>query len=204
MGRTPGAAALQLKCQTYHNCSLIPLLAMRDSGFSFRTPEALQHRLWIVWLSDLLYAILFVWVYVRGREDKPSPARGFRYGVLMTLFTIVPNSLNEYAVDNLPHMLVVKMGGCGRRGAGDPRVPGCGHLPEEDRSRCRRHSQKCLILEAIRAWLEAERFCRRLWRTRATPKNKSAPDSGSQKGAPRTALPLETTRGTGWVCYQGT
>src|ERR1700746_1237364 len=50
---------------------------MRDSGFSFRTPEALQHRLWIIWLSDLLYAILFVWVYVRGREDKPWPAQGF-------------------------------------------------------------------------------------------------------------------------------
>ena len=81
---------------------------MRDSGFSFRTPEALQHRLWIIWLSDLLYAILFVWVYVRGREDKPWPAQGFRYGVLMTLFTIVPSSLNEYAVYNLPHMLVVK------------------------------------------------------------------------------------------------
>jgi hypothetical protein len=81
---------------------------MRDGGFSFRTPEALQHRLWIIWLSDLLYAILFVRVYVRGREDKPWPTQGFRYGVLMTFFTIVPSSLNEYAVYNLPHMLVVK------------------------------------------------------------------------------------------------
>jgi hypothetical protein len=81
---------------------------MRDSGFSFRTPEALQHRLVVIWISDLVYAILFVWVYVRGREPKPWPGQGLRYGVLMTFFTIVPSSLNEYAVYNLPHMLVVK------------------------------------------------------------------------------------------------
>jgi hypothetical protein len=34
--------------------------------------------------------------------------QGFRYGVLMTLFTIVPCALNDYAVYNVPHMLVVK------------------------------------------------------------------------------------------------
>jgi hypothetical protein len=82
--------------------------AMRDDGFSFRTPDALQHRLWLIWLSDLLYAILFVWVYVRGREDTPWIGQGLRYGVLMTLFTIVPSALNEYVTYNLQHMLVVK------------------------------------------------------------------------------------------------
>ena len=81
---------------------------MREDGFSFRTPEALQHRLWLIWLSDLLYAILFVWVYVRGREDKAWIGQGLRYGVLMTLFTIVPSALNEYITYNLQHMLVVK------------------------------------------------------------------------------------------------
>jgi hypothetical protein len=88
--------------------------AMRDDGFSFRTPDALRHRLWLIWLSDLLYAILFVWVYVRGREDRPWVGQGLRYSVLMTLFTVVPSALNEYAVYNLPHMLVVKwMAACG-------------------------------------------------------------------------------------------
>ena len=82
--------------------------AMRNDGFSFRTPDALRHRLWLIWLGDLLYAILFVWVYLRGREDKPWVGQGVRYGVLMTLFTVVPSALNEYAVYNLPHMLVVK------------------------------------------------------------------------------------------------
>jgi hypothetical protein len=81
---------------------------MRANGFSFRTPEALQHRLWIIWLSDLLYAILFVWVYVRGQENTPWIGQGLRYGALMTLFTIVPSALNEYVTYNLQHTLVVK------------------------------------------------------------------------------------------------
>ena len=82
--------------------------AMRNDGFSFRAPDALQHRLWLIWFGDLLFAILFVWVYNRGREEKPWVGQGLRYGVMMTLFTIVPSSLTEYAVYNLPHMLVVK------------------------------------------------------------------------------------------------
>ena len=32
--------------------------SMREGGFSFRTTEALGHRLWIIWLSDLLYATI--------------------------------------------------------------------------------------------------------------------------------------------------
>jgi hypothetical protein len=82
--------------------------SMRDSGFSLRAPDAVQHRLWLIWFGDLLYAIFFVWVYNRGREEKPWVGQGIRYGVLMTLFTIVPSELTEYAVYNLPHMLVVK------------------------------------------------------------------------------------------------
>ncbi len=82
--------------------------AMREGGFSFRAPDALRHRLWLIWLGDLLYAILFVWVYVRGREETSWAGQGLRYGVLMTLFTIVPSALNEYVSYSLPHMLVVK------------------------------------------------------------------------------------------------
>src|SRR6266852_4432548 len=81
---------------------------MRDDGFSFRTPDAIRYRLWLIWLSDLLYAILFVWVYNSGREAKPWLGQGLRYGVLMTLFTIVPSALNEYVTYNLQHMLVMK------------------------------------------------------------------------------------------------
>jgi hypothetical protein len=82
--------------------------ALREGGFSYRAPDALQHRLGLIWFGDLLYAIFFVWVYNRGCEEKPWVGQGLRYGVMMTLFTIVPSSLTEYAVYSLPHMLVIK------------------------------------------------------------------------------------------------
>jgi hypothetical protein len=80
---------------------------MRDSGFSFRPEEAMGHRLWLIWVSDALYSILFVWVYANGREEKPWVGQGIRYGVLMTLFTVMPSTINDYVVYNLPHRLVL-------------------------------------------------------------------------------------------------
>jgi len=34
-------------------------------------------------------------------------AQGIRYGILMTLFTVVPSTINDYVVYNLPHTLVL-------------------------------------------------------------------------------------------------
>lgn len=80
---------------------------MREVGFSFRPEEALRHKLWGIWISDTLYSILFAWVYAKGREEKPWVAQGIRYGILMTLFTVVPPSINDYVAYNLPHELVL-------------------------------------------------------------------------------------------------
>ncbi len=81
---------------------------MRDAGFSFRPEEVMRHKLGFVWVSDLLYAILFAWVYAKGAEQKPWVSQGIRYGMLMTLFTVVPTALNDYVVYNLPHILVIE------------------------------------------------------------------------------------------------
>ena len=81
---------------------------MRDAGFSFRPEDAMRHKLWGIWVSDILYSILFAWVYAKGREAKPWVGQGIRYGVLMTLFTVVPSTLNDYVVYNLPHTLVLR------------------------------------------------------------------------------------------------
>lgn len=80
---------------------------MREAGFSFRPEEAMRHKLWGIWISDALYSILFAWVYANGREEKPWLAQGIRYGILMTLFTVVPSSINDYVAYNLPHELVL-------------------------------------------------------------------------------------------------
>jgi hypothetical protein len=81
---------------------------MTDQGFSFRLQSDAQQKLWIVLVSDLLYSIVFSWIYARGLEPQPWANQGVRYGILMTLFTIVPASLSDYVVYNLPSMLVVR------------------------------------------------------------------------------------------------
>jgi hypothetical protein len=85
---------------TYH--------VMTVKGFSFRSQSAMQQKFWIVLVSDLLYSMLFSWIYARGLEPKSWAGQGIRFGILMTLFTIVPNALNDYVVYNLPSMLVVQ------------------------------------------------------------------------------------------------
>lgn len=80
---------------------------MRDAGFSFRPEEAIRHRFWLICVSDALYSVFFVWVYAKGREEKPWVGQGIRYGVLMTLFTVVPSTINYYVAYNLPHTLVL-------------------------------------------------------------------------------------------------
>jgi hypothetical protein len=80
---------------------------MREGGFSFRAEDAMRHRFWLICVSDLLYSIFFAWVYAKGAEAKPWFGQGVRYGILMTLFTFVPAELDDYAVYNLPHRVVL-------------------------------------------------------------------------------------------------
>ena len=47
-------------------------------------------------------------MYAKGREGKPWVGQGIRYGILMTLFTVVPSALNDYVVYNLSHTLVLE------------------------------------------------------------------------------------------------
>ncbi|MGH9775687.1 MAG: hypothetical protein ACRD50_12145 [Candidatus Acidiferrales bacterium] len=82
--------------------------SMRALGFSFRPKADFAHKFWIIVVSDLLYTALFAWVYVRGREDKPWLGQGVRFGVLMTLFTVVPSALNDYMSYDLPYTLALK------------------------------------------------------------------------------------------------
>jgi hypothetical protein len=80
---------------------------MTVQGFSFRPQGDMRPKLWIVLVSDLLYSMLFSWIYARGIESKPWPGQGIRFGILAALFTIVPSTLNNYVVYALPNVLVV-------------------------------------------------------------------------------------------------
>ncbi len=81
---------------------------MRASGMNFRPETDMMHKMWVIWVSNLIYAFLFVFVYARGAENKPWVGQGVRFGIIATCFTVIPNTLNDYLVYNIPYTLAVK------------------------------------------------------------------------------------------------
>lgn len=92
-----------------HGVWLSPIYeAMRQDYFSFRPPDIVRHKIWVVWVGDLIYCALFAWIYTRGLEPKPWIGQGLRYGILMAFFTAVPAALNDYVAYMIPYTLAIK------------------------------------------------------------------------------------------------
>lgn len=75
---------------------------------SWRPMEELGHRMWVMLVGQAFFAALFCYIYSRGAEAKPWLAQGIRYGILITMFFVIPSALGEYTVYRVPHMLAVK------------------------------------------------------------------------------------------------
>ena len=74
----------------------------------WRPPDAMMHRLWALLASDFVVAVGAALIYARGVEAKPWVGQGMRFGILLALVAAIPQSLTEYAVYPIPHMLAVK------------------------------------------------------------------------------------------------
>ena len=74
----------------------------------WRSSEAMNSRMWAMFLGVLIYAVGAVLIYVRGVESKPWVGQGIRFGILLALVTTVCNSLISWVTMPMPHMLAVK------------------------------------------------------------------------------------------------
>lgn len=81
---------------------------------TWRPMAEMMHKIWVMWIGQAFFAVLFCYVYARGAEAKPWVAQGIRFGILMTLFIVIPSALGEYTVYNVPHILAIKwmIAGC--------------------------------------------------------------------------------------------
>lgn len=59
-------------------------------------------------LAQLLFSIGFVWIYQKGRENKPFLAQGVRYGIAIAILATIPTYLIYYVVYPLPEAVVIK------------------------------------------------------------------------------------------------
>ena len=74
----------------------------------WRAQNAMLRRLPYIYIANLIFSIAAALIYVRGVETKPWMGQGIRFGILLALVTVIPNSLVQYFVYPLPYQLVLK------------------------------------------------------------------------------------------------
>ncbi len=67
--------------------------------------EALMHFMLI---AHVLMAGAFVWIYERGKEDKPWMQQGLRFGIAIAILAPIPTFMIYYTVQQTPGMLAVQ------------------------------------------------------------------------------------------------
>ncbi len=89
-----------------HNVWLAPVY--REYMTIWRPEEALLQKRWVMWVGQLIFTAMFVWIYTKGVEKKPWPGQGIRYGIIMTLLAVIPAASTEYVVYPIPYTLAAK------------------------------------------------------------------------------------------------
>jgi len=72
----------------------------------WRPLEELQRLSWIMWVTDAVEAILFVWLFSKGLEaNKPYPVQGLRFGLALGILFSFPIGFGMYAISPVPFAL---------------------------------------------------------------------------------------------------
>lgn len=111
MGKTIGAIVAGVILQSATSYLIHQVILTPDymaSASTWRDPADITHRMWAILLANLIYVAGAVLIYVRGVENKPWPMQGIRFGILLSLVTVVYSSIYSWVVLEVPHMLAVK------------------------------------------------------------------------------------------------
>jgi len=74
----------------------------------WRPAEEMQSMMGLMYLSEVLLALLLAFIYTKGYEvGKGSLGQGFRFGVLMGLLLALPSSLMKAFVYPYPSSLIL-------------------------------------------------------------------------------------------------
>jgi tryptophan-rich sensory protein len=85
--------------------SLILMGAYQVLEHVFR-PDMMQ-KMWIIYVTSLIFAFLFVYIFSRGYEGK-GIAEGVRYGLIIGLLMNVVGMFNQYAVYPITFSLTIQ------------------------------------------------------------------------------------------------
>lgn len=74
---------------------------------SWRPMSQQVAKAWILLAGRLLFTVMFVWVYVRGMEQKSWIGQGIRYGGVIWLLVSLPGILSMYVLFRVPYQLAL-------------------------------------------------------------------------------------------------
>jgi cation transporter-like permease len=67
-----------------------------------RPMSEVRGNILFMFAAQLSTAIAFVWIYRKGKEDKPWLTQGVRYGIAVAFLVTIPVNLVHYAVMPFP------------------------------------------------------------------------------------------------------
>ena len=70
----------------------------------FRSMEEMQSKMWIMWVADLVWSFFFVFIFVKGYQNK-GIMEGIRYGVYIGIFVSFVFAYQSFAMLPLPYSL---------------------------------------------------------------------------------------------------
>lgn len=86
--------------------SKVFMKSANDSLQSLWRPD-LMSKIWVMYVVGVLVAVLFTYIFVKGREGK-GIAEGVRYGIMIWLFTSVPMGVTLWVFLPIPHMIILQ------------------------------------------------------------------------------------------------
>jgi len=73
----------------------------------FRPQADMESKMWISWVTGLIFAFFFVYVFAKGYENK-GIMEGIRYGLVIGCFMSIPSIYGQFMVYELPYSLILK------------------------------------------------------------------------------------------------
>ncbi|MEW5842696.1 MAG: hypothetical protein AB1775_05490 [Bacteroidota bacterium] len=73
----------------------------------FRPVAEMDAKMWMMWIADLVYSFFFVFIFVKGYENK-GIMEGVRYGIYIGIFIQFMAAVAQHVVYPLPASLAVQ------------------------------------------------------------------------------------------------
>jgi hypothetical protein len=78
----------------------------------WRPQAEMMSNMWIMWVTGLITAVLFVFIFVKGYEGK-GVQEGLRFGFLIGVLMSLPAAYDTYAMLPIPYSMAVRWFLCG-------------------------------------------------------------------------------------------